>query len=236
MNQISILLQETILAIGDVASDLSHPESIWASRDSAELYSSRRQLNEEEDHQALKSAPCPDFNGEEVRGHDLIEMTREEFLPRRLSLSSRSRFNSMPLQDVGNCRRRQLMAKVRHRTLNTVVPPCSVFLGHADNQCLNLCIRSRSAGLALPAAIILIGNKFSMPSQKGFWRYDGGCFRQDFAAQLLGAYGEAATLVIGKSKSTIANLFAQNTIFFDQIIDGMLLILVQPSRNGSNDE
>ena len=49
INQISILLQETILAIGDVASDLSHSESIWASRDSAELYSSRRQLNEEED-------------------------------------------------------------------------------------------------------------------------------------------------------------------------------------------
>jgi hypothetical protein len=155
---------------------------MWASRDSAELYSSRRRLNEEEDHEALKSAPGPDFNAEEVRGHDLIEMTREEFLPRRLSLSPRSRFNSMPIQDVANCRRRQLMAKVRHRTLNTVVPPCSVFLGHADNQCLDLCIGSRSARLALPAAIILIGNKFSMPSQKGFWRYDGGYFRQDFAA------------------------------------------------------
>jgi hypothetical protein len=53
---------------------------------------------------------------------------------------------------------------------------------------------------------------------------------------LLGANGEAATLVIGKSKSTVANLFAQNTIFFDQIIDSMLRILVQRSRNGRNDE
>ena len=55
MNQISILLQEAILAIGDVASDLSHPESICASRDSAKLYASRRQLDEKEDHEALES-------------------------------------------------------------------------------------------------------------------------------------------------------------------------------------
>jgi hypothetical protein len=74
------------------------------------------------------------------------------------------------------------VAKVRHGTLNTVVPPCSIFLGHADNQCLDLCICSGSAGFALPAAIILGGNQLSMPSQEGFWRYDGGDFRKDFAA------------------------------------------------------
>jgi len=40
---------------------------------------------------------------------------------------------------------------------------------------------------------------------------DGGDFRQDLSAELPGTYGEAATLVIGKSRFTVPNLFSQNT-------------------------
>jgi hypothetical protein len=42
--------------------------------------------------------------------------------------------------------------------------------------------------------------------------------------------------VIGEAQSLVSNLFAQNVVLFDQVIDGMLLILIQPSRNGRDDE
>jgi len=44
------------------------------------------------------------------------------------------------------------------------------------------------------------------------------------------------TLVIGETQFAVSNLFSKNPILFDQVSDGTLLMLVQPSRNGSEDE
>jgi hypothetical protein len=43
-------------------------------------------------------------------------------------------------------------------------------------------------------------------------------------------------LVIGETQFAVSNLFSKNPILFDQVSDGMLLMPVQPSRNGSEDE
>jgi hypothetical protein len=39
----------------------------------------------------------------------------------------------------------------------------------------------------------------------------------------------SATLVIGETHSAIADLFPQNAIFFHQVMDDMLLMLVHPT-------
>src|SRR5919198_6430744 len=42
VNQITFAFKEAVYVIGDIARDLSHPQSIRLTRDSADLYSSRR--------------------------------------------------------------------------------------------------------------------------------------------------------------------------------------------------
>jgi hypothetical protein len=64
VNQISVRLQEAVVAIGDIPSDSLHSESDRTFCDSAELYALCRQLNEEQDHETLESVSGPDFDGE----------------------------------------------------------------------------------------------------------------------------------------------------------------------------
>jgi len=42
--------------------------------------------------------------------------------------------------------------------------------------------------------------------------------------------------VITEPQSAVANLFAEHPIFFNQIIDDVVLMLVHPSGNGGDEE
>ncbi len=52
--------------------------------------------------------------------------------------------------------------------------------------------------------------------------------RQPFESKNLGFARQSTPLVVGKSHATMADLLAQDTIFFNQVSDGMLLMLVHP--------
>jgi hypothetical protein len=71
---------------------------------------------------------------------------------------------------------------------------------------------------------------------RGFWRNNSRNFHHDFSNQFLRAGGEAATEFIGKSKPTVSNLIANNPILVHQKIDGMLLVLVEPSPDKPDEE
>jgi hypothetical protein len=81
MNNVSISLQESIFAIGQVACDLVHPKSIRSLCNSAELYAPGRHLDKEENHETLEAFYGPDFDGEEVCGGNLIGVSVDEFSP-----------------------------------------------------------------------------------------------------------------------------------------------------------
>jgi hypothetical protein len=53
--------------------------------------------------------------------------------------------------------------------------------------------------------------------------------RQPFPSQNLGFGRQSASLVIGETHATMADLLAKNAIFFHQIRDSMLLMLVHPT-------
>jgi hypothetical protein len=131
MDQITTIFHHPIFAVSDRSSDLSHPEAIWTFRDSAELNASSRKLDEEKNHETLKTGFGPDFDGKEVCGHDLIPMLVEEFFPSGFPFPIRRGFDAVTSQDVGYCRCGNFVAEVLHRTLDSVVAPSTVLLSHA---------------------------------------------------------------------------------------------------------
>jgi hypothetical protein len=62
VDQKTLRLQDFVFTVGDVASNLLHPESVGTLGDASELNAPRRELDEEENHEALEfgagSMPC----------------------------------------------------------------------------------------------------------------------------------------------------------------------------------
>src|SRR5437763_975800 len=88
--------------VGQVAPDLVHPQPVRNRCDAGDLHLPRRQLDEEQHHEALQSASRPRFDGEEVGGNDQIPVLLEELLPGSLSFPLRRWLNSVPRQDLSD--------------------------------------------------------------------------------------------------------------------------------------
>ena len=72
-----------------------------------------------------------------------------------------------------------------------------------------------------------------MPSQEGCGRHQGGQFLKHAPAQFLGPDGQAPPLVVVKTQPLATKLFAQDAILFLKIVDDILLLFVQPAREGN---
>src|SRR5215510_10458569 len=74
-----------------------------------------------------------------------------------------------------------------------------------------------------------------MPCEQSFRSDDCGDLRQNLTLEPLGFGGKPTSLVVRKTELTITELFPQNAIFLNEVLDHVLLPLVQPARN-RNDE
>src|SRR5688572_1365128 len=75
-----------------------------------------------------------------------------------------------------------------------------------------------------------------MPSQQSLWA-DNGCDLGEYSAtQRLCLCRQSPTLIVGESDSPSTKMLSQNTILFDEIVDGVLLVLIDPSREGDQQE
>jgi hypothetical protein len=60
----------------------------------------------------------------------------------------------------------------------------------------------------------------------------GSDLSQNLPAQLLRLYCESAELVVTEPQSPVANPFSEHPIFFNQVIDDVVLMLVHPPSHG----
>jgi integrase/recombinase XerD len=75
-----------------------------------------------------------------------------------------------------------------------------------------------------------------MPGQQRFWSNNCGYLCEDFSAEFLGFRSKQSPLIVGKSKTSMADLLPQNAIFLNQIFDDFLLPLVQPTSDGDDEK
>jgi hypothetical protein len=66
-------------AIGHIPANLSHPQPIGDGRDASNLHLARRQLDKEENKEALQPSAGPHFHGEEIRARASLFSTEMWF-------------------------------------------------------------------------------------------------------------------------------------------------------------
>jgi hypothetical protein len=88
----------------------------------------------------------------------------------------------------------------------------------------------------LGAAIVFVGDQLSMPGQQCLRNHDGCDLSQNPTTQFLRLYSKSPALVITEPQSAVANLFSEHPIFFNQVIDDVVLMLVYPSGNRGDQE
>jgi PRTRC genetic system ThiF family protein len=155
---------------------------------------------------------------------------------RGLPLSFRRRFKAVLPQNVGNGAASDLVAELGQCSLDSPIASISVLGGHTDHQTFDLVSGARTAGAALQAALIFLGDQATVPSQECRRRHDGGYFMEQAPAQFLGPDCQTSALVIVKAKSLTSELLAQHAVLFLKTVDHILLTLVQPASDGDQEQ
>ena len=133
-------------------------------------------------------------------------------------------------EDIADCSVRDVKAHISQRPLDAVVAPGWVFLSEAKSQVNDFLPNAWSAeGLSLVRMIPLPGDEFSMPSQERVRCDDRGQLVEGFAAERLALESQASALVIVQEDSALTELFPQYLIFSQQILEGVLLVSVDPT-------
>ena len=81
------------------------------------------------------------------------------------------------------------------------------------------------------AAIVFLGDESSVPSQEGLRRNDRGDFAKQAPPEHLRLGRQAPALIVVQAEAFGSQLLAQHLVFLAEIIDGVALLLAQPSRN-----
>jgi hypothetical protein len=81
------------------------------------------------------------------------------------------------------------------------------------------------------AAVVFLGDEPPVPSQEGLRRNDRSDFAKKAPPERLRLSRQAPALIVVQAEAFGSQLLAQHLVFFAEIVDGVALLLAQPSRN-----
>ncbi len=128
------------------------------------------------------------------------------------------------------------MPHVRQSTLDAPIAPGGVLLGHLDGELLDLLRHWWPPQLGTVfTPVELLRNQALVPAQQGIKCGDGGQLVQALAPKRVGEGGQSSALGIGETEPATTEPRFQNTVFCEEIHDGLLLVTLEPAR-GHGDE
>jgi hypothetical protein len=121
-------------------------------------------------------------------------------------------------------------------SLDAAVTPASVLLCHASDQRSNFSRGSWSSGSMMGASIVFLRDQLPVPCQQRLRSHNSSDLTKQFPAEFLRFDCKSTALIIAESHSTCAHLFLKNPIFFHQVFNDLLLMLVHPASNGDDEK
>jgi hypothetical protein len=118
MNQATLSFEQPILGIGQIASDLIHPQPICLDRDISKLDAAGRKLDKEQNEKAPEPSASPNSTLKKSAATLQPEgPSRVRSLPTGFPNSFRRRLNAIAVRNVGNRGAGQATSKIRNAPL-----------------------------------------------------------------------------------------------------------------------
>jgi hypothetical protein len=159
-------------------------------------------------------------------------VARQKLFPRRFSLPLRRRLNAILLQNVRYCASTDSMAEIQKCSQDAPVPPIPILPRHLHYERFDFSRRPLPSWSASRAPVIFLGDELPVPSQQCLGRDDGGDRCEHLPTEAFCLAGQPAPLIVIQPQPSAAELFSKDPIFFAQIIDGILLLLIHPAGHG----
>ena len=126
------------------------------------------------------------------------------------------------------------MSEIGQRSLNSCVAPCAVLRGHLYDKVTEFFLGRRTTNLSsLAAAVVFHGYQLPVPGEQRLWSHQICDFFQATKSDSLGFARQTGSLVVGKTQSLPSLFFRhlfQDSDFFMQVVDMVLLLTVHPAR------
>ena len=155
------------------------------------------------------------------------QMRLEERFPRCALASLWRRGHAVAEENPLHCVPANLVAEVGQRTSDPGVAPSGILDGHPHDQLDDRLRGHRSTRSSTGAAVVLLRDESSIPTQDRVRGDDTSRMDQDPSPELLPPDGETASLSVGQAERTAAQLFAQDSILLTEIVDQILLAAVK---------
>ena len=116
------------------------------------------------------------------------------------------------------------------------VSPGRILGRDSDRQIGNSVPKHGSPGTSFGRPVVFPGDKVPEPAQKRIGRDNPSVFLESFPSQYSGLHGQSTPLPVRKSEPTAFEMFLIHPDLFDEIVDDLLLIPVDPACSNEDDE
>lgn len=141
----------------------------------------------------------------------------------------------MFLERLGDRRSRDPVVELLQLALDTAVAPVRVVGRHPHDQLADRLHDSGTAD-ALAGVRPLRGDQLAVPAEDSVGRDDGGHLTEQPAPEGPALRGEAPALVIGQPQALAAELFLENAVLLDEVLNGLRLVAIDPAGEARQEE
>ena len=228
--------QASVLGSGGVPHELGDPRPVGRGADARDLTAAAGQVNQDQHGEAGQAAWRPDLDREAVGGGAPVPVGRETLPPGRALRAFGGGFSAALLAHVGEGAPRDLMTEVAAGTPNTGVAPLAVLGGHPDDEPADRVHDPWAARSATAAAVVLPRDQLSMPAEEGVGRDQGVPVTAYPSPEARGLCGQAPALGVGDPETARTARLSEDAILFLERVNGVTRLLVDPARDGHDEE
>ena len=221
--------QKSIDGIGQATRGLRHEPGIRVGGRARHVHPSALEIEHEQCVVRDQPPRGPDLAGEEVGPRNLPPVGPEKRPPGGGPV--RGRWDPVGLEHLGDRTPGHDMAQVLERPLDARVAPPRILSGDPQNEGRDLAHDPRTAW-PLRREGPLPSDRLPVPSQDRVLGHDGRDLPQAPSAESATLRREASALVIGQPEAAPLHLLLEDAVLLDQVLDDLLLVAVDPSRQG----
>ncbi len=235
-DEISGITQEAVERIGQITGHLLHPGFTRLSRNTDDLDLSRFKAYREQDVVTNDSRECKYLDVKEVETGQDFPMCIQKGLPWHLPLALRCGFDAMVIEYAFYCVSVHGNPKIEQRIPDPGVSSRLVLVSNFYDKIGNSISFSWPSRPSFSRTVVFSGNEGPEPTQQRFRCDNSRELFEGFTSQCFGFHAQPTPLLVSESEPMAFAEFLVHPDLFDEIVNDLLLISVDPADCEQDEE